>query len=84
MQDGQLFAGSIADNICFFDPQPNWDRIAKMQTLTGEQIANVSGGVLSADDGGSMILALGAMGGACHLLLRVADRWRALLSELRL
>ncbi|MGN2242596.1 peptidase domain-containing ABC transporter [Frateuria sp. GZRR33] len=27
MQDDQLFAGSIADNICFFDPQPNWDLI---------------------------------------------------------
>jgi hypothetical protein len=34
-----------------------------MQTLTEEQIANVSGGVLSADDGASLILALGAMGG---------------------
>lgn len=27
MQDDQLFAGSIADNICFFDPQPNWELI---------------------------------------------------------
>jgi ATP-binding cassette subfamily B protein RaxB len=27
MQDDQLFAGSIADNICFFDPQPDHERI---------------------------------------------------------
>ncbi|HVK99533.1 MAG TPA: peptidase domain-containing ABC transporter [Dongiaceae bacterium] len=27
LQEDPLFAGSIADNICFFDPQPNWDRI---------------------------------------------------------
>jgi ATP-binding cassette subfamily B protein RaxB len=27
MQDDQLFAGSIAENICFFDPQPDFGRI---------------------------------------------------------
>jgi ATP-binding cassette subfamily B protein RaxB len=27
MQDDQLFSGSIADNISFFDPQPNLERI---------------------------------------------------------
>jgi len=27
MQDDQLFAGSIADNVCFFDPQPERERI---------------------------------------------------------
>ncbi|WP_052262758.1 peptidase domain-containing ABC transporter [Chromobacterium violaceum] len=27
MQDDQLFAGSINDNICFFDPQPDQQRI---------------------------------------------------------
>lgn len=27
MQNDLLFAGSIADNICFFDPQPDLDRI---------------------------------------------------------
>lgn len=27
MQDDQLLAGSLADNICFFDPQPDHDRI---------------------------------------------------------
>ena len=27
MQDDQLFAGSIAENICFFDPQPDASRI---------------------------------------------------------
>jgi len=33
MQDDQLFAGSIADNICFFDPQPDPDRIAECAAL---------------------------------------------------
>jgi ATP-binding cassette subfamily B protein RaxB len=28
MQDDQLFSGSIADNICFFDPTPDQERIA--------------------------------------------------------
>jgi ATP-binding cassette subfamily B protein RaxB len=27
MQDDQLFSGSIADNIAFFDPQPNLERV---------------------------------------------------------
>jgi len=27
MQDDQLFAGSIADNVCFFDPRPERERI---------------------------------------------------------
>jgi ATP-binding cassette subfamily B protein RaxB len=27
MQEDHLFAGSVADNICFFDPQPDWDHI---------------------------------------------------------
>ena len=27
MQDDQLFAGSIADNIAFFDPSPDWERL---------------------------------------------------------
>jgi ATP-binding cassette, subfamily B, bacterial CvaB/MchF/RaxB len=27
MQDDQLFSGSIADNIAFFDPQPNTERV---------------------------------------------------------
>lgn len=27
LQEDQLFAGSIADNICFFDPQPDWSRL---------------------------------------------------------
>jgi len=28
MQDDTLFAGSIADNIAFFDRQPDHDRVA--------------------------------------------------------
>lgn len=27
MQEDRLFSGSLADNICFFDPLPDWDKI---------------------------------------------------------
>ena len=33
MQDDQLFAGSIADNICFFDPSPDQDAIEHFARL---------------------------------------------------
>ena len=33
MQDDQLFAGSIAENICFFDPQPDNERIGRCARL---------------------------------------------------
>ena len=33
MQDDQLFAGSITDNICFFDESPDMDRIAHVAQL---------------------------------------------------
>jgi ATP-binding cassette subfamily B protein RaxB len=33
MQDDQLFAGSIAENICFFDPQPDYGRIENSARL---------------------------------------------------
>ncbi|UTH75798.1 peptidase domain-containing ABC transporter [Chromobacterium sp. IIBBL 290-4] len=33
MQDDQLFAGSISDNICFFDPQPSQERIQRCAQL---------------------------------------------------
>lgn len=33
MQDDTLFAGSIADNICFFDPSPNQDQIHESAKL---------------------------------------------------
>jgi ATP-binding cassette, subfamily B, bacterial CvaB/MchF/RaxB len=33
MQEDQLFAGSIADNICFFDPQPDQSRIEAVARL---------------------------------------------------
>lgn len=42
MQDDQLFAGSIGDNICFFDPQPDVRRIyqcAKLAAIHDEIIA---------------------------------------------
>jgi ATP-binding cassette subfamily B protein RaxB len=33
MQDDQLFAGSIAENVCFFDPRPDRERIAACARL---------------------------------------------------
>ena len=33
MQDDQLFAGSIIDNICFFDESPNMDRLIHVAKL---------------------------------------------------
>jgi len=33
MQDDHLFAGSIADNICFFDPSPDQERIEYCSSL---------------------------------------------------
>lgn len=33
MQDDSLFAGSISDNICFFDPTPNQEQIAACAQL---------------------------------------------------
>lgn len=33
MQDDSLFAGSIADNICFFDAQPDFERVVECATL---------------------------------------------------
>ncbi|MEO9385182.1 peptidase domain-containing ABC transporter [Chromobacterium phragmitis] len=33
MQDDLLFSGSIADNICFFDPQPDQERIRRSAGL---------------------------------------------------
>lgn len=42
MQDDQLFAGSIAENICFFDPQPDESRIessARMAAMHDDILA---------------------------------------------
>jgi ATP-binding cassette subfamily B protein RaxB len=33
MQEDRLFSGSVADNICFFDPQPDIDRIEECARL---------------------------------------------------
>jgi ATP-binding cassette, subfamily B, bacterial CvaB/MchF/RaxB len=35
MQDDRLFSGSIADNICFFDPDPQWERIVECAVRAG-------------------------------------------------
>jgi len=42
MQDDQVFAGSIAENICFFDPQPDRERIehcARMAAVHDDVLA---------------------------------------------
>jgi ATP-binding cassette, subfamily B, bacterial CvaB/MchF/RaxB len=42
MQDDQLFAGSIADNICFFDPAPDLEQVqtcAQMAAMHAEIMA---------------------------------------------
>lgn len=33
MQEDRLFSGSIAENICFFDSEPDWDRIKQSARL---------------------------------------------------
>lgn len=33
MQEDRLFSGSIAENICFFDDDPDWDQIKKSAAL---------------------------------------------------
>ncbi|MES2073437.1 MAG: peptidase domain-containing ABC transporter [Pseudomonadota bacterium] len=33
MQEDRMFSGSLADNICFFDPMPEWDRIRECARL---------------------------------------------------
>ena len=33
MQEDTLFTGSIADNICFFDPTPDMERIVEVAKL---------------------------------------------------
>jgi ATP-binding cassette subfamily B protein RaxB len=43
MQDDRMFTGSIADNICFFDPQPDMNRIAQcaQQAAIHEEIMDM-------------------------------------------
>jgi len=46
MQEDNLFAGSIADNICFFDPEPDQDRIencARLSAVHAEIVAMAMG-----------------------------------------
>jgi ATP-binding cassette subfamily B protein RaxB len=35
MQEDRLFSGSIADNICFFDPDPDWERVVESAKQAG-------------------------------------------------
>lgn len=57
MQDDQLFAGSIADNICFFDPDAKMDRIEQCA-----QLACVHADIASMPMGYNTLI--GDMGGA--------------------
>ena len=69
MQDDQLFAGSVADNISFFDPQPDMERIIECARLAAvhDEIAAMPMGynTLIGDMGASVIRwaeAAGAVG----------------------
>lgn len=58
MQDDQLFAGTIADNICFFDTNRNWQRIEQVATLAAihDEIVGMPMGYYSfIGDMGSML-----------------------------
>lgn len=35
MQEDRLFSGSIADNVCFFDPDPDWERVVESAKQAG-------------------------------------------------
>jgi ATP-binding cassette subfamily B protein RaxB len=58
MQDDQLFAGTIADNICFFDTNRNWQRIEQVAVLAAihdEIVAMPMGYYSFIGDMGSML-----------------------------
>jgi ATP-binding cassette, subfamily B, bacterial CvaB/MchF/RaxB len=58
MQDDQLFAGSIIDNICFFDESPDMDRlvhVAKLACIHGDiENMNMGYNTLVGDMGAAM------------------------------
>ncbi len=67
MQDDILFAGSIADNICFFDPQPDQARIeeaARLAQIHDDLVAMPMGYQSLVGDMGSSL-----SGGQCQRVL---------------
>ncbi|CAN0617476.1 putative microcin-H47 secretion/processing ATP-binding protein MchF [Burkholderia multivorans] len=79
MQDDILFAGSIADNICFFDPQPDQARIeevARLAQIHDDIVAMPMGYQTLVGDMGSSL-----SGGQCQrvLLARAFYRKPAIL-----
>ncbi|CAN0617305.1 putative microcin-H47 secretion/processing ATP-binding protein MchF [Burkholderia multivorans] len=79
MQDDILFAGSIADNICFFDPQPDQARIeeaARLAQIHDDIVAMPMGYQSLVGDMGSSL-----SGGQCQrvLLARAFYRKPAIL-----
>jgi len=70
MQDDQLFAGSIAENICFFDPQPDLARIEQCARLASVH-----------DDIQAMPMAYNTLVGDMGTVLSGGQRQRVLLAR---
>lgn len=74
MQEDRMFSGSIAENICFFDPSPDWDRIresARMAAIDTEIDAMPMGyNTLTGDSG------IGISGGQRQRLLLARALYR--------
>jgi ABC-type multidrug transport system fused ATPase/permease subunit len=70
MQDDPLFAGSIADNICFFDPTPNFDHIESCAKLAAIH-----------DDIMQMSMAYGTLIGDMGTALSGGQKQRVLLAR---
>jgi len=70
MQDDQLFAGSIAENICFFDPQPDHARIEQCARLASVH-----------DDIQAMPMAYNTLVGDMGTVLSGGQRQRVLLAR---
>jgi len=70
MQDDQLFAGSIADNICFFDPMPDSQAIERFARMAAVH-----------DDIASMPMAYNTLIGDMGAALSGGQRQRILLAR---
>ena len=70
MQDDQLFAGSIAENICFFDPQPDHARIEESARLASIR-----------DDIAAMPMAYNTLVGDMGTVLSGGQKQRILLAR---
>jgi ATP-binding cassette subfamily B protein RaxB len=70
MQDDQLFAGSIADNICFFDPMPDAEAIERFARMAAVH-----------DDIAAMPMAYNTLIGDMGAALSGGQRQRILLAR---